>query len=56
MASGTEYETILRCAECGVESDGRARRWRAFLTCDEPSEAAMFCPDCAQREFGDAHA
>jgi hypothetical protein len=25
-----------------------SERWRAFLTDDEPSELAFFCPDCAE--------
>jgi hypothetical protein len=26
-------------------------RWEAYLT-DEPPEVAFYCPECAQREFG----
>jgi hypothetical protein len=46
-------ELRLVCAECGAASDAGAEGWRAFLTCDEPAEAAVFCPDCAELEFGD---
>ena len=28
-------------------------RWQAYLTDDEPPELAFFCPDCAERKFGD---
>jgi hypothetical protein len=28
--------------------------WSAYLTDDEPPEVVFFCPDCAEREFGDA--
>lgn len=46
---------ILRCIECGHQS-ATGHRWRAYLTNDpnedEPSEVAVFCPSCAEREFG----
>ena len=48
---------LLRCVECGVESPGLAPGWRAYLV-DEPDEdeqeqeVLMFCPECAEREFG----
>jgi len=46
---------ILRCIECGLES-GSGRHWRAYLADDprddNPSEVAVFCPSCADREFG----
>ena len=41
---------VLRCEECGRESHGRCRRWRAYLNDD--GEVAVFCPACAVREFG----
>jgi hypothetical protein len=28
--------------------------WSAYLTDDEPPEVVFFCPDCAEREFGEA--
>jgi len=40
----------LICAECGAESPPDAAGWRAYLTDD--GEAAVFCPECAAREFG----
>ena len=50
--------TVLRCAECGAESDQLATGWRAYLA-PEPDEEPegeifMFCPGCAEREFGDS--
>jgi hypothetical protein len=33
---------------------GRRARWKAYLTVDEdePAEAIVYCPECAEREFG----
>ena len=45
----------LRCVECGrVQTAAGARGWRAYLTTDEdePAEAVVYCPECAEREFG----
>jgi hypothetical protein len=46
---------ILRCIECRRESSVGCR-WRAYLADDsrdhEPPEVAVFCPSCAEREFG----
>jgi hypothetical protein len=45
---------IPRGAECGaiwLAVDNK--HWQAWLTDDEPSELAFFCPECAEREFGD---
>lgn len=41
---------VLVCEECGVESEGSARGWRALLTVDD--EAAVYCQECAEEEFG----
>jgi hypothetical protein len=27
-------------------------RWSAYLTDDEPPEIILYCPVCAEREFG----
>ena len=43
----------LVCCECGAVSGDRAGGWEAYLTSDEPTEAAVFCPECAEREFSD---
>jgi hypothetical protein len=45
---------IPECAECearGLPAD--EERWFAYLTDDEPPELAFYCPECADREFGD---
>lgn len=46
---------MLRCVESWRESS-RGRRWRAYLADDprddDPSEVAVYCPSCAEREFG----
>jgi hypothetical protein len=47
--------SIIRCAECGAESDELAAGWRAYLAGDfddEEDEVLLFCPECARREFG----
>ena len=44
---------IPRCAECEepwLPAD--EERCKAYLTDDEPPELALYCPDCAEREFG----
>jgi hypothetical protein len=46
----------LRCAECGLIGRPGQRGWRGCRTdepgVDEPPAVALFCPDCAEREFG----
>jgi hypothetical protein len=47
---------MLRCIECGAESE-RGLDWEARIAYDpddddEPAEVVVFCPVCAQREFG----
>lgn len=44
----------LFCLECPAVSNQFERGWRGFLTDDEfePSEVAVLCPECAEREFG----
>ena len=54
MVTGEAAEP-LRCVECGrVQTAPVARGWRAYLTVDddEPAEAVVYCPECAEREFG----
>lgn len=41
----------LTCANCGAVSDEFAEGWRAYL--DDEGQAVTFCPECAEREFGD---
>jgi hypothetical protein len=46
----------LSCEECGSYSPRVALGWRGYLLADENGplgEVAMFCPECALREFGD---
>jgi hypothetical protein len=51
----------VRCVECGRKSRGDATDWRAYLTEDPEGhndagvgvlEAVVYCPDCAEHEFG----
>ena len=45
----------LTCVECGRRQPASvARGWKAYLTADEdePAEALVHCPECAEREFG----
>jgi hypothetical protein len=44
----------VRCAECGIESDERALGWRALIGEEDDGSliVAVFCPGCAEREFG----
>jgi hypothetical protein len=48
-------ETVLRCLDCGVESDLFATRWLAFILNgvegESDTELLIFCPECAEREF-----
>jgi hypothetical protein len=45
---------VLHCVECGRESADKAVGWRALLNGepDEDEYVAIFCPVCAEREFG----
>jgi hypothetical protein len=44
----------LTSVECGRKKAIDERGWRAYLTVDEdePAEAIVYWPDCAEREFG----
>jgi RNase P subunit RPR2 len=41
----------LSCLECGTTSPYE-RGWQARVTFDEPPKVAIYCPECAEREFG----
>lgn len=47
---------MLQCKECGRLSHGKAPGWRALLNgepdVDEFDFVTIFCPVCAEREFG----
>lgn len=51
---------VLMCAGCGLASDGHARGWRggwrAYLAYDRERDHfpydLVYCPKCAEREFG----
>jgi hypothetical protein len=50
--SSERVASVPECVECEIPwlpADGE--RWRAYLTDDEPSEIAFFCPTCSEREF-----
>jgi hypothetical protein len=48
---------MVRCAECGKLGEGSMEGWQAMLSIDiddenTPTETHLFCPACAEREFG----
>ena len=45
---------LMRCDQCGAESDERARGWRAMLGLedDDTVVTVVLCPVCAERDFG----
>jgi hypothetical protein len=53
---------MLNCEECATQpaTVEEALRWRAYLVSvmedegdEEVAEVAVYCPECADREFGD---
>lgn len=51
-AAAPALEYVWRCPECDEPwLPGDGWRWKAYPT-DEPA-VTVFCPDCAEREFGD---
>jgi hypothetical protein len=53
--SAERVDLIPQCAECGavwLPAADEDRR-EAYLTDDEPPELAFYCPECAEREFGE---
>jgi hypothetical protein len=50
--SAEQVALIPRCAECGeVWLPADHDRWRAYL--DTNDELIFYCPECANREFGE---
>lgn len=44
----------IRCLECAAEwRPEETTQWRAYLTDESPPALALYCPDCAKREFAD---
>jgi hypothetical protein len=45
-----------KCVEWGREQPPGERGWKAYLSVGEgePAEAVVYCPECAEREFGDS--
>lgn len=43
----------MRCAECGIETEDKARGWRALVGEEDDGGVmvAVFCPACAEREL-----
>jgi len=56
IAAWTGGTRGLVCANCGRRSWGKARGWQALLGYtlreDEFPHAFVFCPECAEGEFG----
>jgi hypothetical protein len=49
-----EAVSDLACAECGrkpLPDENAAEEWRAYLDIDD--DLPVFCPQCAEREFGE---
>jgi hypothetical protein len=46
------------CLECGRETTGAEKGWRAVLAggVEDELEVAVYCPSCAEREFGENEA
>jgi hypothetical protein len=50
--SAEQVAVIPQCAECDeVWLLADHDRWRAYL--DTDNELVFYCPECAEREFGD---
>jgi hypothetical protein len=62
-ASGGSGDQALKprrlvCVECGRETTSAERVWRAVLAggVGDELEVAVYCPACAEREFGEDEA
>jgi Zn ribbon nucleic-acid-binding protein len=51
-----EQVRLVSCVECGSWSDADWRGWRAYRVddpeLDEPPALGLYCPACAEAEFG----
>jgi len=50
-------DRTLTCARCGTTADVQAQGWRVFYAevtedPEEPAIVVVYCPPCAEREFG----
>ncbi|MGZ4413556.1 MAG: hypothetical protein ACXVRZ_04135 [Gaiellaceae bacterium] len=48
-------EDVVRCIECNRVAEGTAHGWKAFVGGSyegDPIEVLVYCPACADREFG----
>ena len=43
----------LHCQECNRRWNDPGERWLVYFTREEPPESSVYCPGCAQREFGE---
>jgi hypothetical protein len=48
-AEAAETLAVIRCVECGRLREGD-EPWHVYLA--DIAEACVYCPDCAEREFG----
>jgi hypothetical protein len=57
VQQGSLPEPPLRCIECDTISQGDADGWHAYIAFieedGEPPEIAIYCPACANLEFGE---
>ncbi len=45
--------SAVLCLECKSLWLRPRERWRLYLSCDDPPETLLYCPECAAREFDD---
>jgi hypothetical protein len=52
---GDDRPDELVCIECGGRSPAGAEGWKAYLDgFGGDEEVGVYCPDCSDREFGEA--
>jgi rubredoxin len=57
MTEREQIDHVLVCPECAAEAPPGAVGWHAVLTvgdedAEDVEEVAVYCPECAAREFG----